>query len=73
MKRYFEEVKKVDRKEISIPEFIEMTGGNPNYWADWQAAWWIYKEDGGTKISFEEWFKNAPKPPIPFEKERTPI
>ena len=57
MKRYFKEVKKVDRGEMSINDFVETMFSEPEIY-EVMAAYRIYKEDGGSKYSYQD-FLNA--------------
>jgi len=63
--RYFEEVKKVNRGNWKPSEFAAAVFGQSPDWADWQAAFWIYSEDGG-KMDFQEFMQGAPESPIPY-------
>ncbi len=57
MKRYFNEVKKVDRGEMPVKEFVEKMFSEPEIY-EVMAAYRIYKEDGGRKYSYQD-FLNA--------------
>jgi len=53
MDRYFDEVKKVDRGEMSPKEFAQRIFGGLDWARAWAAAR-VYLEDGGECYGFEE-------------------
>lgn len=58
MDRYFDEVKKVDRGEMSPKEFTQRIFGELDWARAWAAAR-VYLEDGGERYGFEEFVEQC--------------
>ncbi|MGQ9608542.1 MAG: hypothetical protein ACUVWN_04540 [bacterium] len=65
MKRYTRFAKLVNEGKLSPKNFVRMIfGENPDA-DEWQAAIWIYYEDGGT-IPLDLFICEAPESPYPY-------
>jgi hypothetical protein len=54
MKHYFKLVRKVDKEGLTAKDFTTAIYGDNPDWSEGLAAWWIYIEDGGRKLKFED-------------------
>ena len=58
MRRFYKDVRRLDRGETTIRNFAELVFGTIDSLPEISAVYRIYKEDGGKRYTYED-FKNA--------------
>jgi hypothetical protein len=57
MKRYFKLVRKVDKEGLTAKDFTKIIYGDNPDWSEAIAAWWIYSEEGGKKLKYDDFLE----------------